>query len=328
MKKIRVGIIGCGKIAQIRHIPEFQLQEHVQVIAICDMNIERAQHVAQQYQIPNVFKDFRELIDQTEIDAVSICTPNTTHADIAVYALKKGKHVLVEKPMATSYLDGLRMVEAAEENKVVLMVGHNQRFHPLHKRVKEWISSHRIGIIHQFSTNYHHGGPEYWSVDGKKSWFFRREEAGYGVISDLGIHKLDLIQWLLDEKIEEINALHNTFQKEGNVEDSAVLVTRLESGAIGTINLSWNNPLQDHRTVLYGERGVLIFGETLCGIQIQYNDGKQVEEEVVLPLRPDGLMNSGMIEHFISCVRTGEKPSIAARDVLNSMKLLLEAVNL
>jgi UDP-N-acetylglucosamine 3-dehydrogenase len=325
--KLRVGVIGCGKIAQIRHLPEYLLLDDVEIIALCDMNLERANKVAEQYDIRNVYQDYHKLVDRTDIDVVSICTPNTTHAEVAKYALNNGKHVFIEKPMATSIEDCEKIVDAAEHSGTICMIGHNQRFNPIHQRVKEIISSGCIGKVYQFSTNYHHGGPEHWSLDGAKSWFFNREEAGFGVIGDLGIHKIDLVQWLLDDSVGELKAYYSTFQKEGNVEDNAVLVTRMCRGAIGTVNVSWNNPLQDHRTVLYGEKGVLTFGESLFGFRVEFYDGGNLEDEVVPQVRPDGLMLSGAIEHFVSCVRNGETPIITAREAMHSIRMLTEAID-
>lgn len=322
MSKLKVGIVGCGKIAQIRHIPEYYFHKEVEIIAVCDADIERAKQVSQEYKIPLVYTDFRELIDQSNVDAISICTPNVTHAMITIYALREGKHVLVEKPMATTHKDCELMVKEAERSGAVLLVGHNQRFSPLHQNVKEIIDSGLVGDIYQFSTNYHHGGPEHWSVDGENSWFFKREEAGLGVVADLGIHKVDLIQWLLNQKISEIKGYHSSFQKGGSVEDNAVLLLRLMKGTIGTVSLSWNNPLQDHRTVLYGEKGILTLGETLSTFKVEFYDGKKIEREVKSHLRPDGYVSSGIIEHFVACVQKKEEPLITAREAMHSIIML------
>jgi len=316
---VRVGIIGCGKIAQVRHIPEYAKLKNVEIRAVCDMNINRAREVADQFKIPQVYGDYRELLQMPDLDAVSICTPNMYHAAIAMEALQKGIHVLVEKPLATTLSDCQEMAIAAEQSHAFLMVGHNQRFSPVHQRVKAFLQTNELGRIYQFSTSFHHGGPEHWSIDKENSWFFSQKEAGFGVIGDLGVHKLDLIHWLLDDEIDEISALQGALRQEISVEDHAVIMARTKKGAIGTISLSWNNPVQEHRTVLYGEHGVLTFGETLFGIQVAYHNGRLRDEEVDPILRPDGMLDSGVIQHFVQCIREGKQPETSASAVLPVM---------
>jgi predicted dehydrogenase len=325
-KRLRVGVIGCGKIAQVRHIPEYALREDVDILAVSDLNAERAQKLADKYGIPHAYQDYLEMLQLPGLDAVSVCAPNALHAEAAIQALRKKMHVLVEKPMATRLDDCELMVAAAKQSGKLLMVAQNQRFHPVHRRVKEILQSGCLGRVSQFSTSFHHGGPENWSVDGANSWFRKREEAGYGVIGDLAIHKIDLIQWLLGERVEESYALHTTVHKERDVEDNAVLIMRLSSGTVGTVNVGWNNPLQEHKTVLYAEKGVLTFGETLFGYKVEFFDGSRVEEEIEPNLRPDGNLRSGVIDHFVECASMGLKPECDGESVLESMRVVADAV--
>ncbi|UFJ42395.1 Gfo/Idh/MocA family oxidoreductase [Brevibacillus humidisoli] len=327
MTKLRVGVIGCGKIAQVRHIPEYKEKAEVAITAVSDVDIHRARAVAAEHGIPRAYADYRQVIEADDIEAVSVCTPNVYHAEISMEALRAGKHVLVEKPMAVTLEQCEEMVRLAQEQNKVLMVGMNQRFLPLYRRVKAIVESGRLGRIRQFSTNFHHGGPEDWSIDGAKSWFTRRSEAGHGVIADLGVHKIDLIQWLLNQRVEEIVAYPATFAQHRDVEDAAVLAVRMTEGTLGTAHLSWNNPLQDHRTVLYGERGVLTVGETICGITVETFDGERYEEEVPLPLRADGMIQSGVIAHFMDSILTGQQPESSGEQVLHAMRVCFAAVN-
>ncbi|MBO8162720.1 MAG: Gfo/Idh/MocA family oxidoreductase [Brevibacillus sp.] len=327
MSKLRVGVIGCGKIAQVRHIPEYLACPDAEVIAVCDANPARAAAVASTFGIARAASDYQEIISAEDIDAVSVCTPNNLHAPLSLAALSAGKHVLVEKPMALTWSECLKMTEAARKHQKILMVGMNQRFLPLYRRVKEIVASGQLGAIRQFSSNFHHGGPEGWSVEGANSWFTRRRDAGFGVIGDLGVHKIDLIQWLLHDEVGEVSSYSATFAPHRDVEDAAVMALRMKKGAVGTIHLSWNNPLQDHRTVLYGERGVLMVGETICGITVNTFDGKQWEEEVPPVLRTDGLVNSGVINHFVESVRGGQQPESSGEAVLHAMRVFFAAAN-
>lgn len=321
-RKLRIGIIGCGKIAQVRHIPEYHFLNDVEIVALCDTNITRAKEIAALYQIPNVYKEYSDVVNSSDIDAVSICTPNISHADITIKALKNNKHVLVEKPMATTYEDCLRIVYEAEKSKKIIIVGQNQRFHPVNVWVKNFLDSGQLGEIYQFSLCFHHGGPEYWSVDGSESWFFNVKDAGFGVIGDLGIHKVDKIKWLLNSKVDNIVAYSSSSQKSQSVEDSAILLMRMENGALGTITLSWNCPLQDHRSIIYGKNGVITFGETFYGIKVELNNGVILQKEVYPHLRPDGIPWSGVIQHFVDSINGKTVPVVDGRTVLQSMEVI------
>ena len=113
-------------------------------------------------------------------DAVSVCLPNYLHAPVSIAALEAGCHVLCEKPMATSREEAEEMIEAAKSNNKKLMIAHNQRFVPSHAKARALIASGEVGKIYSFRTAFGHGGPEGWSVDGKDSWFFNKEQAFIG----------------------------------------------------------------------------------------------------------------------------------------------------
>ncbi len=303
MKK--VAVVGCGKIAQARHIPELSEHPEVELVAICDADMARARSVAERCGIPRVFSDMRPLLEHAELDAVTICTPNVFHADMSLLALERGKHVLVEKPMATTREDGLSMVDAALRRNKVLLVGHNQRLHPVYRKAKEIVQFGAIGKVVQFTSNFQHGGPESWSVDGADSWFLQAKQAGFGVLGDLGIHKIDMIRWILEEQIEQIDGYRCSRRESADVEDNAVIMMRLTGGILGTVNLSWNNPLQDHRTVFYGEKGNLVFGESYDGLRVHLHSGEIIEERVEFKFRKNQGICSGVIDEFVRCVQEG-----------------------
>ena len=128
MKEIAVGIIGTGSIAQWKHLPGHRNVEGVSVIAVCDIDEERARHFAQQHGIEHVFTDYNHLLAMPEIGAVSVCTPNNFHADPTIAALKAGEHVICEKPLAGNAIDGQAMVNAQKASGKVLQIGLESRF--------------------------------------------------------------------------------------------------------------------------------------------------------------------------------------------------------
>ena len=215
---IRVGIIGCGKIAQVRHLPEYAANPNAQVVAYHDKNRARAEEMAAQYG-GVVCDSYFDLLNRDDVDAVSICVENRSHAEISTAALYAGKHVLCEKPMAVTLAECESMVAAAERNGRHLMVGHNMRFDPVHRRAKQLLDSGVIGDVITFRAVLGNAGPEGWSVD-EGTWFFDKNKAALGALSDMGIHKVDLIQYLLGQKVIETTAKVVTLNKrdsEGNL---------------------------------------------------------------------------------------------------------------
>ena len=176
---VKYGIIGCGAIAQRRHIPEAAANPDSNVVAVVDLVAERAAEIAKKYGA-KPFTDYRKMLENTEIDAVVVCGPNCTHAAMSIDALNSGKHVLCEKPMATTRLDAAAMIKAAQKSGKFLSIAMNQRCMPPHVRAKEILAGGRLGKVLSFRTSFKHPGPEGWSVDGGKSWFFKKSRSGHG----------------------------------------------------------------------------------------------------------------------------------------------------
>jgi len=170
----KIGIIGCGKIAQVRHIPEYAENPQAQLLGFYDLNPARAAELAKKYS-GKAYASYPQLLADPQIDAVSVCTANASHAEIAIAALKAGKHVLCEKPMATTLDDCEAMVQTARETGKSLMVGQNQRLAKAHIKARNLVKDGLIGEIVSFRTTFGHGGPETWSIDpGKNVWFSTR----------------------------------------------------------------------------------------------------------------------------------------------------------
>ena len=203
---IGIGIIGCGKISQVRHIPEYEANPGARVVALHDVNVERARELAEAHGC-RAYDTMEALLADPEVDAVSVCTSNATHAEATIAALAAGKHVLCEKPMATTIEDCEAMVAAAREAGRTLMIDQNQRFARAHVRAKELLDAGKIGDVLTFRTTFGHGGPETWSVDpGTGSWFFGPKRAAMGAMADLGVHKTDLVQWLIGQGVVSATA--------------------------------------------------------------------------------------------------------------------------
>lgn len=328
MTVINVGVIGCGKIAQLRHLPEYSGHKHVRVAAVCDRTLARANKIGNAYGA-KAYTDYRELLAHEELDAVSVCLPNMLHAPVSIAALEAGKHVLCEKPMATSEAEAVAMIEARNRSGKLLMIGHNQRLMPPHKKAKEILTSGMLGRVITFRTAFGHGGPENWSVEGAGGWFFQKSKAFVGAMGDLGVHKTDLIRYLLGEEIVEVGAFTGTLQKQNtDVEDNAVCILRTESGVIGTLAASWTyRPSEDNSTVLYCEKGTLrlidnpgysVIAELHSGERILYETGKVATNAAQT--------ESGVIRSFVDHILSGTDPAISGEEGMKSLKVILAAL--
>lgn len=326
MSKIRVAVIGCGAIAQRRHIPEFQINPHVELVAFVDPKLERAQQCAEPFGA-KAYADHLSMLAEVKPDAVSVCTPNATHASISIDAAKAGAHVLVEKPMAASDEEAAAMIEAAQASGVYLMVGHNQRLMPPHVKAKEVLQTGKLGRVLSFRTSFGHPGPENWSVDGKGSWFFRKEEAIMGAMGDLGVHKADLIRWLLEDEVAVVGGLISTIDKQTDVDDNAVCVLQMKSGAIGSLVASWTYYKgEDNSTVLWCEKGVLKIGtHPVDQVIAELVDGSVERYQVGEIATNDKQTVSGVIDAFVDSILTKTPPSISGEEGRRSLNVILAA---
>jgi len=331
MEKIRVGIIGCGAIAQRRHLPEYAFNENVEIVAVCDINEERVNEVAEKYRA-KAYLNYEELLSNSELDAVSVCLPNYLHAPVSIAALNAGLHVLCEKPMATSAQEAKAMIAAAEKNGKKLMIGHNQRFVPSHQKARQLIESGEVGKIYSFRTSFGHRGPEGWSIDGKESWFFEKEKAFVGAMGDLGVHKTDLIRYLLGEEIVEVGAFVETSAKNfSNVDDNAVCVLKTESGIIGTLAASWAyTSKEDNSTIIYGEKAILrLEDDPINSLIVRYVNGEVVNYQLgqIQSNELGGQSNSHVIEKFVDALTSNQEPVIPGEEGMKSLNVILAALD-
>jgi len=330
MARIKVGIIGCGSIAKHRHIPEHAMNENVEIVAFCDVIAARAHAFADQYNA-KAYVDYTELLENEEIDAVSVCTPNSLHAPVSIAALKAGKHVLCEKPMATSSEEAEAMIAAANENGKKLMIGHNQRFVASHAKARSIIESGTLGKIYSFRTAFGHGGPEQWSADGEHSWFFDKERAFIGAMGDLGVHKTDLLRFLIGEEFVEAAAFVETSAKANStVDDNAVCILKSESGIIGTLAASWSyNGGEDNSTVFYAQNGIMrLEDDPDYSLIIEYKNGNSERHSLgAIQSNEEGKQtDTHVIAHFINSIMEDKTPPVCGNEGKKSLEVILAAL--
>ena len=328
---INIGIIGCGRIAQVRHIPEYAQNPDACIYGVYDINEERAVQVAAQYHsIP--FRSYEELLADPNIDVVSICTANQSHCEISVKALNAGKHVLCEKPMAVTYEECQAMVNAAHTMGQYLMIAQQERLLPVHVKAKELLKKGAIGKVLSFRTNFRHSGPETWTIDPEKVWFFDKNSAAFGAMADLGIHKTDLINFLLDDKIHSAMAVTGTLDKKNadgtpiTVDDNAICIYETENGILGTMEVSWTcYGEEDKSTVFYGQEGCLkINANPQYPLIVEKKTGERIFYD--LEKFKCNTNGSGIIDAWISCLKSQTPPSISGDSSFTSMKAVFAAL--
>lgn len=329
-----IGVIGCGKIAQVRHIPEYADNKNCRLAGFYDRSLSRAEQMVQKYG-GAAYGSYQELLANKEIDAVSVCVSNHLHAEITIAALHAGKHVLCEKPMAMTISDCEAMVRAAGETGKKLLIGHNQRLTPAHKRAKKLIEEGLIGDIITFKTTFGHSGPETWSIrPGQDVWFFDKKAAVMGVMADLGVHKTDLIQYLTGDTIIETTAKLTTLNKrnsDGNligVDDNAFCIYRMKSGTVGTMTASWTyyGP-EDNSTVLYGSKGIMrIYDDPKYSIKVLLHNGEKINYELESIQTNDNQTKSGVIDLFIDSIMNDKETELSGKAALSAMRVVFASL--
>lgn len=330
---VNVGVIGCGKIAQTRHLPEYADNPDVNIVALYDFNVDRAKELAEEYHA-KVYESYQELLDDPGIDAVSVCVRNSDHCAISIDAMKAGKHVLCEKPMAVSLEECIKMVEASEKYNRFLMIGQNQRLSKAHVKAKELIQSGMLGKVLTFKTNFGHGGPETWTVDQKDVWFFDKSLSAFGALADLGVHKTDLITYLLDSPVKKVTAVLKTLDKkdaDGNpiaVDDNSICIYEMENGVVGTMTASWTYyGAEDNSTVIYGTNGMMrIYDDPEYSIVVTLKDGSKVLYDIDRIQTNDNQTKSGIIDAWVESLVENKEHEISGKSVLSSMKAIFAAL--
>ena len=232
--RVRVGILGVGAVAQIVYLPMLYERSDVEVVAVSDPDGMKADALGARFEVRRILSDL-EILEDDEVDAVVICAPNHLHESLAVEALERGKHVLVERPLATSAEGAQRVLDAAAVSGRQLAVGLNHRFRPDVGALVAFVAGGELGDLYAVRAN---------SLARKVpsagySWRQRPAEAGGGALMDLGIPILDLAFWLVGyPRIERVTAV---FRRGGaEVEEAATVFAVSESGIAFSVEVSWN----------------------------------------------------------------------------------------
>jgi predicted dehydrogenase len=339
--KLRVGVIGVGWPGQ-RHVEAYRKHPEVEVVAIADMNTEVAESVRDGLGMDGrtkVFASHQELLGEDDVDAVSVCTPNYLHTPMVIDALDAGKHVLCEKPLASTLEGGMRIAERVAASDRVFMMGFNNRYRHDSRLLKSQIEAGRLGEIYYART----GWLRREFTLRERSWFTTREMSGGGPLIDLGVHVLDLTLWLMGNP-RPVSVSGSAYSKFGHrlspdpdsvdVEDLAAAIIKLEDGSTVVVEVSW---------VSYVEKANLVYSQlfgTQGGARIERSGGENdlriftsrddvpfmetvPREALSVPGEPPYMPAfTHEVAHFVDCIKSGKQPESTVTHGLDVLRVL------
>lgn len=328
-----VAVIGAGAIG-LDHLASFQQHPAVRLAALAEVSPERGREAVDRFNVPDLVTDYRVLLARADIDVVSIALPNYLHAPVALAALRAGKHVMLDKPMATNARDAAKLVAAARRHKRLLMIGQNMRFTAEVQAAKALVGGGRLGEVYHAKTAWCRRA----GIPRIGSWFTQAKFAGGGCTYDIGVHALDRCLYLMGE-FDAAAVSGQTYSKFGprgrgegswgrseiaagrpfDVDDLSIALIKLRSGRTVLLEASWaaHQPERDvNATQLFGTEGGLqfppltFFRETKTGY---------ASELVALPPPP---VSTNRMVHFIDCLLGRAEPYVKPAESLAVQRIL------
>ena len=327
-RKIKMAVVGCGRISRNHFGSIEKHNDELELVAICDIDqLVLAEH-AEKYKVP-AYRDMEEMLQKEQIDLVSLCTPSGIHPDQAVLAARNKVHVMTEKPMATRWNDGVRMVKACDEAGVRLFVVKQNRRNTTLQLLKRAVTEKRFGKIHMVHLNVFWTRPQSYYDQGN-GWRGTWEFDG-GAFMNQASHYVDLLDWLIGP-VEKVQAMMST-TRDIEVEDTGVLNVKWRNGALGSMSvtmLTYPQNLEGSITIL-GEKGtVRIGGVAVNDIQLwQFEEPKdydrQIQEANYETTSVYGLGHPLYYKNVVDVMRGEAKPETDGREGLKSLELLIAA---
>jgi len=290
MDKVSICVVGVGFWGR-NHVRVFSELREVELKAVCDIDSVRAKEIAEKYDVA-WYTDYKEMIKNERPDAISICTPTVTHAEIALYAIHKGVHALVEKPMASSSSEALRIIKEARAKGVKVMVGFIERFNPAVDRAKKMLAEGEIG--------------ELVLISARRVSRWPQRIGDVGVVKDLAIHDIDMVRYLTQSEPISIYAVIGKLRH--TYEDHANMLMKLSNGVVSFIEANWLTPRKVRILRLTGSEGMITVDYITQEITVENDRGlfkpnMRWEEPLKLELR-----------HFAETLRCGGNFRVTAID--------------
>jgi predicted dehydrogenase len=332
MAKVRLAVIGTGGIARYVHLPELLRCEQAEVVAVCDTDEARVRDIAAEFNIPRTYASHEELLAKERLDAVSICTPNNSHAAISLAAIERGLHVCCEKPLGVSYGETRRMYEAARQRDLTTMVAFSYRFVPSARLLAELIDESALGELYNIEAVY----GQMHLIDPKAPlvWRMQKRIAGSGALGDLGSHLIDLCRWWAGD-VTAVCARMKTFigqrplpgsdqMGKVDVDDTVSCVAEFSSGAVGTLTASryFTGRGNYQRVEITGRHGSVVFRNELSR-ELEACIGTHfVETRTHATMRTSPRHEVGQMAHFVQAVAGGRKVKPDFEDGMRAQEVL------
>ena len=261
MDRLKWGVLGAGGIAARRTIPGMLLAKNVELVALMDVRRDLAEGLGTKFGVDAVYTDEDELLDNPQVEAVYIASPVAEHARQALKAADRGKHLLVEKPLALTSQEGRQVVEYCREKGVRIAAGFMMRFGSHVRSMKQSFQDGKIGDLVSAYAQF-----TCWYPDMPGAWRQTKASAGGGALMDMGVHCIDLVQYIAQSRVTQVCALQDTLTFSYEVEDSSAVLLRLENGALCVIQSNFNIPDEaaKWRLELFGTKGRLL-GDSVIG---------------------------------------------------------------
>ena len=302
MSAVNVGVIGVGAMGE-NHVRVYHKMEEANLIAISDVNERALKRIEKKYETTG-YTDYNELLENPEIEAVSICVPTTFHHSVVMEAIKNKKHVLVEKPIAFTLEEAEEMIAAAKEAGVILATGHVERFNPAVQKAKELVDDGVIGdIVSAFAKRVGPLPPRIKDV---------------GVAIDLAIHDLDVMNYLFDENIVQVYGVMNSILDDCEFEDHAEIMVSFDNESTGIIEVNWLTPYKRRELELTGTDGIISVDYIEQSIDVFGKFAQDIEIKHEEPLKEE-------LKSFLNAVENDQEPEITGEDGLKALKMVIAA---
>ena len=349
--KVKVGLVGTGRWADVVHAPGIQSHPHAELVAVCSRTRQNAEAMADKFGAPRVLTDHAELLAVDGLDAVVVVTTNATHHPICMAAIERGLHVFCEKPLGMTTAQTRELHAAAERAGVKHMVAFTCRWLPHAIRVKQLIEAGHVGRVYHVNVSKMAG---YAGGESPRRWRFHMPLSGGGVLADLGVHVIDLARWYLGEIravcghaptiIHERRDPNGTEMLPCEVDDAGAFIAEFESGAHGVFHISWVAHKGHTQTIeICGEKGTIVFDASPEAWDLSLQ-ASRVPDDALAPIDvPDELMagidtsspeagwasfirnTSSISRRFIDVIVNDESPSPSFYDGMKAQEVM-EAV--
>jgi predicted dehydrogenase len=313
---LRVAVIGVGAMGR-NHARVYWEMPDVELVGVADADAAQAEAIARKFNT-RAFSDYREMLNETRPDAVTLSTPTSTHHEVALDVIRCGIHLLIENPIAHSIDESLAIMRAAEERHIKLMVGHIERFNPAVLALKQHIAAGDLGRVLQ--------------LDARRQGPYPSRISDVGVVIDLAVHDVDIMRFVSGQEVERVFA-ETQFQIHTDKEDLVAAVLRFSEGAVGTLNINWLTPTKIRELTVLGTNGLFVVNYLTQDLMFFKNSAITADWDTLHILR--GVTEGEMIKYvfprkeplraeqeaFLAIIQNDSPSPVSANDGMIALKL-------